>query len=568
LSAILLTSCKDVHLIKDLGVVGIAAAYPIIQQNRSIDLEYFLDYANLNADLYDMVGEVSLNWHKKRSHQEFDIGSVLHRRVLVEFSSVLRFYLALEGCAKVHGKVLVSCKAPSSLLLVSKHFPDNVEFFYSDNEFDKHITPSPRRGLVSGVRIRNFLSKCLRVLQGPFFKQLKNKVLIFNDWTYRKVMNSNCLNINTFNPMKSFCLRQGKEYLPHAECLFPKEIGDNKISPNIKEVLSRFALPFNMKRDLIELFTKVVQQEYCDNRSKFIETYCAYQEMFDYYQPTMVISPGYSTAEYQILHSIAKSKQTPTMFIQDGFTFFLDRYLFSCDKGKAADYFAVMGKSVERLYLEAFKGSNIKTVGIRPPVVSTHKSHKSGVESESAIILFPYGFIFSPSCRWDKRYQYVVDVAGMLLSLGYKDIKVKMKHGFEPFDRETENQLMKELLDQEGYFDVELIFGSLFDHLHNASLVVGQIGTAIIETIYHKIPYYVYEPYSLGLSDATLKGSILDIKIISRDVHELRKSILKQNIVKLNKREIFGGDVLDSIDYENIIQSFHNKTSSTDQFFQ
>jgi len=127
---------------------------------------------------------------------------------------------------------------------------------------------------------------------------------------------------------------------------------------------------------------------------------------------------------------------------------------------------------------------------------------------------------------------------------------------------------MKELLDQEGYFDVELIFGSLFDHLHNASLVVGQIGTAIIETIYHKIPYYVYEPYSLGLSDATLKGSILDIKIISRDVHELRKSILKQNIVKLNKREIFGGDVLDSIDYENIIQSFHNKTSSTDQFFQ
>ena len=83
----------------------------------------------------------------------------------------------------------------------------------------------------------------------------------------------------------------------------------------------------NIRWDLTDLFIQVVQKEYSESRGMLINTYCAYNEMFDYYSPLMVIVPGYAHTFYQTIYGIAKSKKVPTMFIQDGYAFWLDKYL-------------------------------------------------------------------------------------------------------------------------------------------------------------------------------------------------------------------------------------------------
>jgi len=563
MNAILLTSCKDIQLLKDKGFSGIAGAYPIIQENESLNLDYFLDYPNPKIDLHSLVGEVALGWYDNDdvniySNQKISIGAMLNRRVLVEFSSALRYYFAFNKYVKKYDKIFISNNIPDSLSLVSEYFNGDIEFFHSDNEFDKHMTPSPLRGLIPGVRIHGFFSKCLRILQSPFLKYLKNKVLIINDWTYRKVDNVDCLNINSFNPLKTFCLRHGKEYLAHAEEIFPNSLNNKSISYNIEKVLATFDIENDIKLDLVDLFTKIVQKEYLENRVKFVKMYCTYREMFEHYKPSMVVSPGYSTAEYQVLCRISKLNQVPIMYIQDGFMFYLDKYVFSYNKEQLTNYFAIMGDYVEELYKRIFNDTEVKTIRIYPPVIQTHRDKRKGNVSKAAIILFPYGFIFSPYCRWDKKYKYAIDAANVLASLGYKDIKVKMKPGFEPFDRELENQLMRRLLDKNNHTNVEIIFDKLSDHLNNTSLIVGQMSTAIIEAIYQDIPYYVYEPYSLGSTERMIKESILDISVISRDIYELKKSIFGKNSIRLDKDKIFNGIKLDDIDYKELIGSYHN----------
>jgi hypothetical protein len=566
MNAILLTSRKDTHLLKGDEISGIAGAYPIIQENRSLNLDYFLDYPSPEVDLYDLVGEVSLGWYgndgvSTGKSQEISISAMLNRRILVELSSALRYYFAFIKYTNKYDKILISNNIPDSLSLVSECFVDSVEFFHSDNEFDRHITPSPLRGLVSEPSIHIFFSKILRILQRPFLRYLKGKVLIINDWTYKKVKNANCLNINKFNPIRTFCLRSGLEYLNYAEQIFPHDIDRGSISYNIEKILVGFNIDSSIKCDLVNLFTKIVQKEYLEHREKFIKIYCAYREMFEYYEPSMIVSPGYSTAEYQVLCRIARLKQVPIMFVQDGFMLSLDKYLFMYNKNQVTDYFAIMGDYVGDLYRSIF--DDIKTIKIYPPVVQTHRAKKDKGVGRSAIVLFPYGYIFSPYCRWDKKYKYVIDVVDVLSNLGYKDIKVKMKPGFEPFNRETENQLMRDLLDKNNHIDVKMIFGEFSDYLRDSSLVIGQMSTAIIEAVYQETPYYVYEPYSLGFTEKMIRESILGISTISRDTYELKKKILDENDVRLDKGKIFNGIKLNDLDYKKLINDYHNKKIST-----
>ena len=140
MNAILLTSCKDTHLLKGDEISGIAGAYPIIQENRSLNLDYFLDYPSPEVDLYDLVGEVSLGWYgndgvSTGKSQEISIGAMLNRRILVELSSALRYYFAFNKYTNKYDKIFISNNIPDSLSLVTECFADSVEFFHSDNEF-------------------------------------------------------------------------------------------------------------------------------------------------------------------------------------------------------------------------------------------------------------------------------------------------------------------------------------------------------------------------------------------------------------------------------------------------
>ena len=566
--AILLTSCKDVNLLdEDSNIVGIASAYPIIQQNKSLDMDYFLDYPEITVDLHNLVGKVVSEWYRDKNGfnvfevHDVSVGALLNYKLAIEFSSALRYYFAFKEYVPKYEKILVSHNIPSSLNFAAKYFSNSIDFFHSENQFDEHITSSPDRGRTRNPPIHNFLSIFLRLIQRPFLKYLKNKVLIINDWTFSKLNNPDCLNINKFNPLRTFCLRDGYKYLSYAEKLFPEEIDTDTVTINIQRTLSEFDIDNKIKRDLTGLFIQVLHKEYLESRGKLINTYCAYNEMFDYYSPLMVIVPGYAHTFYQTIYGVAKTRKVPTMLIQDGYAFWLDKYLFPKDmnnKKQMIDYFSVMGNYVDSLYKGIFNGDNIKTIKIAPPIIKTHKFGKNKETIKSVIIMFPYGMVHSPYCRWDQKYKYVIDVANTLNALGCKSIKIKMKRGGD-ICKEKENQLMRVLLNKYNHTSVEMVFGEFSDYLNNAEYVVGYMGSAIVESIFRDIPFYVYEPKSLGMTDSFIKKSVfINIQQISRDLAHLKKSISNNNSVLLDKDKVFDGIDIDEIDFIGIAKRFNS----------
>jgi hypothetical protein len=566
--AILLTSYKDVNLLnKSSNIVGIASAYPIIQENESLDMDYFLDYPEITVDVHNLVGKVVSGWYRDKKGcgvfgaHDASVGALLNYRLAIEYSSALRYYFAFKEYVPKYEKILVSYNIPSSLNFATQYFSNSIDFFHSQNQFDEHITSSPHRGRTRNPPIHNFLSIFLRLVQRPLLKYLKNKVLIINDWTFRKVQNPDYLNINKFNPLRTFCLRNGYKYLSHAEKIFPHILDSETITNNMRRILSEFDIDSDIKSDLTDLFIQVVQKEYSESRGMLINTYCAYNEMFDYYSPLMVIVPGYAHTFYQTIYGIARTKKVPTMFIQDGYAFWLDKYLLPKDmhnKNQMIDYFAVMGSYVDSLYKAIFNSNNIRIIKISPPIIQTHKFGKNKEIIKSAIIMFPFGMIHSPYCRWDQKYKYVIDVANTLNALGYKSIKIKMKRGSDPY-KEKENQLMRTLLNKYNHTGVEMIFGEFSDYLNNAECVVGYIGTAIIESIFRGVPFYVYEPKSLGMTDSFIKKSvIIERNQISRDLVHLKKSISNNNSVSLDKDKVFDGVDINEIDFIEIAKRFNS----------
>jgi len=102
--AILLTSLGDVELLnREVDIVGLAGAYPIIQEYEFLNLEYFLSETTIkDVDTYDLVGKVGSGWYRDHNRDVFinqgiSIGALLNHRIIIEFASVLRYYLAFRN---------------------------------------------------------------------------------------------------------------------------------------------------------------------------------------------------------------------------------------------------------------------------------------------------------------------------------------------------------------------------------------------------------------------------------------------------------------------------------------
>jgi hypothetical protein len=561
---LLLTSIKDVSVLKDnKNLAGIACFYPIIQANKSIELEYFFDFYVDVID-YSIIGELASNWYRNGqgvdviSESEIMIGAILQSHLLIEFSNAIRYYFAFKGCLDKYDKILVSESIPDSLRMIANLFINKVEFFHSDNCYESYITVSPGTK-VELPPVYKYFSMLLRFTQNFFTKYINNKVLIINDWTYRKVENSMCLNVNRFNPLRTFCISKGENHLEQAKNNFQKKLDFKLIESNVSRILSAFNLSKKIRRDLTSICIQVIDKKYTKSRENLIKIYSSYQEMFEYYSPSMVIVPGYAHPFYQTIYGLAKSKKIPTLMIQDGYSFYFDKYNFPRDKSgnrQTFDYCATMSGAVEGVYKNVFRNRSVKTLRIFPPVVTTHKLSNQNSKNGKVIIMFPHGMLYTPSCMWDQRYRYILDVIGVLKSLNFVEIQIKIKEG-DNLDRAMELKLMKNLMHEYGYLNVEFISGRLSKYLPTVEFIIGYLGTAIIESVYAKVPYYVYEPEILGMSDHFIhNATILNHKDISRNITNLRVSIANKKYINFNEKDVFSGIHIEDIDYLKIIEDF------------
>jgi hypothetical protein len=139
-----------------------------------------------------------------------------------------------------------------------------------------------------------------------------------------------------------------------------------------------------------------------------------------------------------------------------------------------------------------------------------------------------------------------------------------MKMGFEVY-RTQEDELMRNLLNKNGYSDVEMVFGEFSDCLKNAELVVGYMGTGVVESIYRKVPFYIYEPKSFGMTNDFINKSVfIKNSQISRDLNHLKESISKCTSVSLDLNKIFDGVDIGDIDFSKMAQDFASQRHKLD----
>ena len=149
--------------------------------------------------------------------------------------------------------------------------------------------------------------------------------------------------------------------------------------------------------------------------------------------------------------------------------------------------------------------------------------------------------------RWDKRVKTVVDIVRCVLNSGETNVLIKIKDGSTS---SLELKFYMECFSRYGLSNkVEIITGELNQHAFSVKYIVGQISTALFESICADIPYYIYEPYDCGVLDADIETSVLiKPKDVFRDLKNLEEAINKNcgyyNVV--DKESIIGGKDLSS----------------------
>jgi len=562
----LITSFEDVETFKrHSNCVGFSESYPIIQANPNSSLKYFLDFDYNAVDLSKLTGELASSWYRDEygsdmfNSDDFSIGTMLNYSLMVEFASIIRYYFAFREHSSRYRKMFLSSSSPEALKAASTPFAHKVEFYPSSGCSD-HIVSAPPRGGISDPVVYRFLSMFLRTFQFPFRFFLKDKVLIFNDWTYKEIKGKKILNINKLSILKTFCLRYGSSYQKIAKSVFPKEIPRRAVELNMRRVFLKFGVASDIIDDLLDILAQAVCSKYHSSKRSLLRTYCSHKELFDVYRPSMVILPSCSRAHVQTIYSIARARKIPTVYIQDGFSIYIDKYLIPKDQknnGYMFDYFATMSNYADDRIMSIL-GGEIDILKILPPVVETYSiDHNTNINTNTiAIVLFPYGALHSPYCRWDKRYKYVIEVVSLLKSLGYSNIVVKMKNGFDRY-RDNENNLMRLLLNDAGCKDVEMVFGLFSDYVDKAQIVIGPMGTAILESLYREIPFYAYEPEYLGITDWFMKNSMfVDCSSVSRDIKKLKRLIQNHLPMQLDHDKVFNRGSIRNLDFGELVKNF------------
>ena len=571
--AILITHPDDIELFKkNEPRVKIACEYPIIETNKSINLEYFLEDLVVGVNLRDIVGDLISNWYRDErgidiiSNTEVGIGAMLQYRLSIIFSNSLRYYIGFVMSFRKYEKLLISSNSPKDLLVSASYFGEKIEFYNSENQYDDVITSAPNRGQIVYPRIKKYFSYLARSLQKPILNQLKNRVLIMNDWTYRDIDNSECLNLNTFNFFRSFYLKEGRDYFDMAEKSFPQNLKKESVIENVDRIIDKYDLNKSIRKDIKDLFCLILNEIYLDEREMMKTIYCSTLEMFDYYSPAMVITPGYAHPHYQAIYGIAKSRNIPRMFIIDGFPVTIDKNLFPMCKSNnehMISHFGVMGSDVKKLYKKALTIKDSDMIDIFPPILRK-LDKKSSQNISNIVVLFPTAMPQSPYSHWDQRFKYVLDIIGLLNEMGEKKIKVKMKTGtIKGLDKQ--DNFLRNMLDENDFNHVEIVGGEFSSCLDEAKYLIGQLSSSVVESIYSKKPYYIYEPHSMGMPDEMIDQCFINNRMISDNLSDLKEAIIDEKYACFENKQDFVNTSIEELDYRRLISSYHSHQKNLNQ---
>tara|TARA_B100001287_G_C22665836_1_gene522762 strand:- start:176 stop:1822 length:1647 start_codon:yes stop_codon:yes gene_type:complete len=517
----------------------------------SISLEYSNYMLDDNFDMYldfeaftdkivpNLSKKISQKWYRNSMNldvyqNEFSFGIAMENRVQYIISNIIKYYFAFKRLSDNFDSIIIPANMPEMLSEICM-IVDAEKFYYNNEKSDEcdnlrllldhlaEITPLPV----------NRFSKYMRYAEKVLFLNKKGKVIIFPDWTYNHYSHDNYLYQNSKNILNGFYFKKPRD-IKYLRDNFP-----NKLQTiNIHSEINSLMIPSKDKEKLIEIISNQIHKEYLKSIDSLCLSYSIFDELLENYKPKSIVTPTFHHHWHVLLAQIARERHIKSYVLLDGYATFYDENYYTKDSN-GIDYLfddyiftGSLSKELADKYFTNVKGSLV----VFPSSTKNNINKKCINKKYQAMILLPAPLYENPNAFYDQRFKYVKEVLEILVDLNMKDFAIKIKDSSN-ISVNNDMMILAKIINR--YFkslNISILQGRLYDHLPLTDIVIGQAATSLIESTIYEIPFYIYEPIYLGMSDNDINRSIFVKSSYSRTVKELKRT-LKMNDQTLIPRD-------------------------------
>ena len=321
-TAILITSADDKNLnIDDKEKDRYALDYSIIL-NSKVDIKYFFN--GIPSNLENLPSAIARSWYRNLDNvdihgSQYSSGMVLEMRIAPMISKIIQFYYSFSELEKVYKTIEVPCNYPKFLDKIFDIFKKNIKFI-PEQIYSKDLDISiNKRNVIKKVNVNKY-SPIFRFLQKPFIGLMRNRTIMFPDWTYLGQKNKNYLYQNGLNIFNSFYY---KDIDKKNDDEMPKPVSIN--TDAIQSLLDKYNIEPNDSYNLLILIQDIISIEYNASVKVLEQQYFVMENLINHYKPSKMIIPdeGFHSA-YNMLMQVASKAKIETVTVLDGYLMFLD----------------------------------------------------------------------------------------------------------------------------------------------------------------------------------------------------------------------------------------------------
>ena len=527
-TAILITSADDKNLnIDDKEKDKYALDYSIILTSK-VDIKYFFN--GIPSNLENLPSDIARSWYRNLDNVDihasrYSSGMVLEMRIAPLIAKIIQFYYSFSELEKAYKTIEIPCNYPKFLDKIFDIFKKNIEFI-PEQIYSKDLDISiKKRNVIKKVNVNKY-SPIFRFLQKPFIGLMRNRTMLFPDWTYLGQKNKNYLYQNGLNIFNSFYY---KDIDKKNDDEMPKPVSIN--TDAIQSLLDKYNIEPNDSYNLLILIQDIISIEYNASIKVLEQQYFVMENLINYYKPSKMIIPddGFHSA-YNMLMQVASKAKIETVTVLDGYLMFLDVDKIRIKEDGVSPLvknYATMGSLNHKMVGNVYPKFN--RIFIKAPLLSYLSNKVKPKKTYDALIMMPDPHAMNPNNRSDMKNKYILDVINCLKLMKIDKIAVKIKTGLDPHAvKFLQDYFIKNNID-----NVEFIRGFGYEAISKSSIVVGQLGTSAYESLVMKIPYFIYEPMDNGVTDINMKYSIINDDYIARSIEDLSENIFNKKNIKI-----------------------------------
>jgi hypothetical protein len=242
-------------------------------------------------------------------------------------------------------------------------------------------------------------------------------------------------------------------------------------------------------------------------------------EFLDHYQPSNVSMPSDNFFDTIVLYQMCNLRAINTSCYLDGYNLLPIFPPLKTSDGSdwlAGTIYAYGSASAKVYALLDYPSERVKI--INPPFLDNFMAIELANDYEFIVMTF-FPCVINPTTDYYSPKNSLREILICLRNLGFTRIAVKLKV-------ETERHYVQSVLDELNV-KADILLGKFNKVLGKTNAVIGGISTAVAESAFVGIPYFVYEPLENGNSDEWVNSSVvISRESIARNSNELRNLIL------------------------------------------